>query len=449
MRISTAMIFDAGVSSMNRQSTSLLQLQQQLSTGRRMVTPSDDPVAAAQALVVSQAQDITTQYSANQSAADSALGLSDAALSGTSDLLIRVRQLAVQAGNGTLAASDRRSIAQELRSNFDQLVGLANTTDGSGQYLYSGYMGSTKPFNGSVATGVTYSGDNGQRTTQVSASRQLAISDSGSSVFQRIANGNGSFTTAYSGTNTGTGVIDGGAVTNPAAWSSVVNKNINVNFYVDNTQTPPVTYYDLVNGAGAGAGISLLTGAAAVVPTFTVGGPAPGGLRVYTSGQAIPLNNLWAGPIPAAITPSDYGIQVTLTGSPATNDSFAIAASSSQSVFTTIANLINAVENTQTSTAAGGAALSNQIGFALTNLDQAHNNILNVRAQLGSRLNEVTALGSSNSAESLQYQQTLSNLQDLDYAKAISDYTKNQMVLTAAQKSYQSIAQLSLFNYLP
>jgi flagellar hook-associated protein 3 FlgL len=445
MRISTAMIFDAGVSSMNRQSSSLLQLQQQLSTGRRMVTPSDDPVAAAQALVVAQAQDITTQYTANQGSANSALGMSDSNLSSVTDLLNRVRQLAVEAGNGTLTASDRASIGQELRSNFDQLIGYANATDGTGQYVYSGYMGSTKPFSGTVATGVTYAGDNGQRTAQVSASRQLAISDSGSSVFQRIASGNGYFATGYTGTNTGTGVVDGGAVTNPAAWNSVTNKNLNVKFYVDATKTPPVTYYDLIDST---ANVSLLTGAAPVAPTFPAAAP-PTGLRVYAAGQAIAFNNLWAGPAPAAVTPADYGIQVTITGSPATNDSFTIAPSSSQSVFTTIANLINAVENTLTGTPAGGAALSNQIGFALTNLDQANNNILNVRAEIGSRLNEVTALGSANSAQNLQLQQTLSNLQDLDYAKAISDMAKNQLGLTAAQKSFQAISQLSLFTYLP
>jgi flagellar hook-associated protein 3 FlgL len=446
MRISTSMIFDAGVSSMNRQTTSLLQLQQQLSTGRRMVTPSDDPVAAAQALMVSQAQDITTQYTANQGTANAALGLSDTTLSSVSDLVNHVRQLAVEAGNGTLTVSDKTSIAQELRANFDQLMGLANATDGTGQYLYSGFMGSTKPFSGSVANGVTYAGDNGQRLAQVSASRQLAISDSGSAIFQRIANGNGYFATGLPAApaNTGTGVIDGGTVTNPAAWNSVTNKNLAVKFYVDGTQTPPVTYYDLIDTT---ANISLLTGAAPVAPTFPLAGPTS--LRTYTAGQAIAFKNLWAGPVPPAVTPSDYGMQVVVTGSPATNDSFTIAPSTSQSVFTTMANLINALENTQTGTAAGGAVLANQVGFALTNLDQANNNILNVRAQTGSRLNEVTALGNSNSAQSLQYQQALSNLQDLDYAKAISDYTKAQMVLTAAQKSYQGIAQLSLFNYLP
>jgi flagellar hook-associated protein 3 FlgL len=317
--------------------------------------------------------------------------------------------------------------------------------------LYSGYRGNTKPFAGSVANGitaasvVTYSGDGGQRLAQVSASRQLGISDPGSDIFQNVSNGNGTFVTSFNNANAGTGIIDAGSVTNPAAWNSVANKNISANFYVDNTQTPPVTYYDLVNSAN----VSLLTGATAVVPTFTAGGPAPAGLRVYTSGQAIAVNNLWAGPVPGAIVPSDYGVQVTITGSPASGDTFSLAPSTTQSMFTTLSNLINTVENPQTSTAAGNAALANNIGFALTNLDQATNNILDVRAEIGSRMSEVSALGTANTSQSLQYQQNLSNLQDLDYAKAVSDLAQKQVGLTAAQKSFQTIAQMSLFSYLP
>ena len=455
MRISTSMIFDAGVNSINQQSADLLKLQQQIASGRKMLTPADDPVAAAQALVVTQSKDITAQYAANQATANEALNLSDSNMQSVTDILNRVRQLAVQAGNATLTNSDRESIGHELRSNFDQLLALANSTDGTGQYLYSGFRGTTKPFAGAVANAqtaasvVTYSGDGGQRLAQVSASRQLAISDPGSQIFQNVTTGNGTFVTAFNAANTGTGIVDAGNVTNPAAWNSVANKDISVKFYVDNTQTPSVTYYDLIDTT---ANVSLLTGTTPAVPTFPAVTP-PAGLRVYTDGQSIAVNNLWAPTPPAttppAISPSDYGVQVTITGSPASGDSFSIAPSTNQSMFTTLSNLINAVENPQTSTAAGVAALANNIGFALTNIDQATNNVLDVRSEIGARQNEVTALGTANSSQSLQYQQTLSNLQDLDYNKAVSDLAQKQIGLTAAQKSFQTIAQMSLFTYLP
>lgn len=549
MRISTGMIFDLGVSAMNKQTASLLHLSQQVAAGRRILTPADDPVAAARALEVQQAQDITSQYTTNQSNAKSALGLSDANLSSVNDLLTRAKELTLEGANGTLSTSDRQSIANELSANFDQLMGLANSTDGTGQYLYSGYQGNTIPFAGSVTTGVTYAGDSGQRLLQVSASRQLGVSDSGSDIFQRIPNGNGFFATGLSvpNINTGTGVIDGGSVADPAKWNTLSNSgNLQVKFWsaptgaqmvgsvdipvgglsltasnnqfnisVDGGAPLPVTvaapaaYPDAaslaaavqtgidtalgtgkatvsivtVNGANRlavtsnttpaptanvalTAASSTNTGKAALFGTPTTGNTyydlvdastgkslftdAPSATAVagstythaYSPGVPITFSGL-AGPY------GDFGASVTITGTPASGDVFTITKSTSQDIFTTLKNLITALSSPQAATPAGNAAFNNQIGFALTNLDQATNNVLRVRSLIGSRLGEVDALGNTNSALSLQYQQTLSNLQDLDYAKTYSDLTRNQTSLTAAQKSFQMTTQLSLFNYLP
>jgi flagellar hook-associated protein 3 FlgL len=286
-----------------------------------------------------------------------------------------------------------------------------------------------------VANGVTYAGDSGQRLQQASASRQVAVSDAGNDVFQRIPSGNGYFSTNYSATNIGTGVIGAGSVSDPAQWNALTDKNYEIRFWKDPAST--TTYYDIVDttthtsllGASAASAASPPTAA----PTF------PGTLGIYTSGSPIVIPGT--------------GAQVVITGTPTssgvTPDTFTIAPSTSQDVFKTLSNLINALSNPQDATPAGQAALSNQIGFALTNLDQASNNILRVQSLVGSRMNEIDALGNTNSALSLQYKTTLSNLQDIDYATAISDLARNQTSLTAAQKTFQLISQLSLFNYLP
>jgi flagellar hook-associated protein 3 FlgL len=116
-------------------------------------------------------------------------------------------------------------------------------------------------------------------------------------------------------------------------------------------------------------------------------------------------------------------------------------------VFVALAKLIGTLEAAP-GTPADDAKYMNQINFALTNIGQASNNVLRVRTGIGARMNELESLGSLNDNLSLQYQQTLSNLQDLDYAKAITDLTRNQTNLEAAQKSFAKISQLSLFNYL-
>lgn len=399
MRIATSMIFDAGVANINKQWSSLLHLQQQVASGRRILTPSDDPVAAARALEVTQSADILTQYATNQQNATSALGLAEAQLTSVNDMFARLKELTVQAGNATLSASDRKSIAFELRSRFDELLGIANAADGQGQHLFSGYMGDTQPFAGTVESGVTYSGDDGQRKLQVSATRMLEISDSGKDVFMRIRNGNGDFVTDYAAGNTGTGVIDGGSVVG--------------NFVADT--------YTISFAPSAGGLDYTVTGAVSgVVATGT-----------YRSGDAISFN----------------GASVTITGAPAAADTFTVAPSTSQSVFTTLGNLIVALES-GTTQPANAAKFTNEIGFALRDLDQANDNILRVRSMIGSRMNELESLDSVNQDLQLQYQQTLSNLQDLDYAKAISDLTRKQTDLQAAQQSFVKISQLSLFDYL-
>jgi len=202
---------------------------------------------------------------------------------------------------------------------------------------------------------------------------------------------------------------------------------------------PPVTYYDVIDTDPASPTFndSLLTAAPPVLPP----GPATG-QRVYNSGQPIVLKTQ------GAEAPFDLGGSVIVAGEPAAGDSFTLSPSSSQSVFATIAQLVGALESAITSTPKGAAKLANDVGFALTNLDQASENLLTVRARIGTRMAEIDSLANVSEDLSLQYQQTLSQLQDLDYAQAITDMQRKQLDLEAAQKSFMTTSRLSLFNYL-
>lgn len=413
MRISTAMIFNSSVSSMNEQTAAQLKLTQQISSGQRIITPADDPVAATQVLQVQQARDINSQYATNLSNAKSALGLEDAQLSSVTDILTRIQELSVQAGNSTYSDANRASLAVELRADFGQLLNIANATDGGGQYLFSGYKGSTQPFSGTVdsmiaspSSEVTYLGDDGQRTLAVAASSQLAVSDAGSNVFMRVPAGNGYFTTDYASTNTGTGVIDPGTVTDPAAWAATANKPLTLTFSV----VGATTTYAVTDSSST----TLATG-------------------TYVGGQVINL--------------ATQGISFTVSGTPADGDSFTIQASSSKSLFRSLADLIGTLETPLTDDATK-AKFRTDLSSTQANLSQATDNILKVRTAVGSRLSEVDSVTSLNGDLDLQYAQTLSSLRDLDYTKAISDLTQSQTNLEAAQKSFAVVSQLSLFKYI-
>jgi len=183
MRVSTNMMYQSGVARISDLNSALNRTMQQISTNRRVLTPADDAVAAARALDVSQAQSVNAQYGANRQNVKSSLSQEDSVLSSVSALLTNVKSTVIAAGNGSLNDTDRASLATELRGRFDELLGLANSTDGSGNYLFSGHQTATPAF-ARTAAGAQYQGDDGLRQLQVEASRLMNISDTGRRIFQ-------------------------------------------------------------------------------------------------------------------------------------------------------------------------------------------------------------------------------------------------------------------------
>lgn len=397
MRISTTQIYRQGLDAMLDQQLKLSRTQLQLSTGRRILTPSDDPAGAAQVLDLTQSLEATRQYLANGDAARARLSLEEGTLGGVGDLLQRVRELTVQANNDTQTNESRRAIAQELRGRLDELLGLANTRDANNEYLFAGHQGQAMPF---VRTGAGfgYNGDDGSRLLQVGPSTRVAVSDSGREVFQAIRNGNGVFTTLDDPANTGSGVIDPGGVTDPAAW---VPDDYTITFLT-------ATSYEVRDGGGG-----LVTSG------------------TYASGAAITFN----------------GVTLSIGGAPAAGDEFSVTPSAYQDVFTTVQDLIDALE-TPAGNPAGRARFHNAMNRALTDLDQDLGHMLEVRSRLGTRLNAVDNQRDLNDAFALILETTRSGVEDLDYAEAVSRLNRQLLALEAAQQTYVKVQGLSLFNFL-
>lgn len=311
MRISTGMIYDSGLASIQNRTSSLLRTQQQVASGRRLLNPSDDPVAAARALEVTQAQAVNLGQATTRDNAKGNLGLADTQLQSATDLMARVRELAVQGGSAALSAADRRSIATELRARFDELIGLANGRDGTGLFLFGGYQTGNKPFSGSVENGVVYGGDDGVRALGVSTSRSLAISNSGNDVFMNIKNGNGVFATGMQNEKS----ANANSVVYESALTALSNPPANVGsfelrFWVDSAGVvgpAGATYYDLVNSYNN----SLFTG---TTSTTGLGGTYT---NAYVPGTALDLSNV--GP-----PTFDYDATIYFTGAPQTGDTFSV-----------------------------------------------------------------------------------------------------------------------------
>ena len=417
MRISSKTIYDVGVGQISSLQSALARTQAQLSTGRKNLTAADDPIATARALEVTQSQAINTQLVTNRANAKGVLSLETVALASSTAILQDIKTLTVNAGNGGYTQKDRESLATELEGRLADLLGQANTADGAGGYVFSGYKSTTLPFT-QTANGAAYQGDQGQRELQVGSTRKLPISDSGSSVFENNATGNGSFVTGADPANFtrgGSGIISPGSVKDA---TQLTGHKYQIDFQVvpATPGTPKATTYTVTD----------LTLNQPVPPA-----PVPAVPQPYVSGQNITFD----------------GVQFDVKGDPADLDNFTVQPSTKQSIFTSVRDLITALRAPGDG-AAGQASLNNKLNQAHMNIDNATDNLLSIQSEVGSRLKELDYLDSSGDDLNLQYATTLSDLQEVDTVKAISLFTQQQTTLDAAQKSFKSLAGLSLFNYI-
>lgn len=397
------------VSALNTLEANVAQTQNQISTNLSFTTPSQNPVAAGAVNNYDQALAQAKQYDTNANSAQTSLSTEDSTLSQVQTSLQSLRDIALQANSGALSDSDRAGLAAQATQIQAGLVSLANTQDGNGQYIFGGFATQTQPFSQSASGSVTYNGDQGQRQAQIAAGQYVAVADNGDAVFNQIKTGNGTFTATAGAGNKGAGVLGTTTVSNPAAYDG---KPFSIQFAAVPATGTVANTYSIVNAAGVTVSSGAYTGAA--------------------NGQAIAYD----------------GLQVTLSGQPAIGDTFSVAPSTNQSIFTTVQNLITALQGSGT-TSASNAQLSNSIAGAVNNIDQALNQSSNVRAGVGARLNSITAQLSVSSSQQIQLQTSISSLQSLDYASAITKLDEQTTTLQASMQAYTITQGLSLFKYLP
>ncbi len=300
MRVSTAQLQLRGTNAMLDRQSELSKTQMQLSTGKRILSPGDDPVGSTQILPLNEVISQNKQFIVNGESAQTRLMLEDSTLGQASNIITRVSELAIQGNNGSKSATDRTIIAQEIRQLQASLMDLANTTDASGEYIFAGYNVATTPFTESPAGTFNYTGDQGQRNVQLGAAQQVSVGNPGDAVFMNIA---------YSGGGT-------------------------------------------------------------------------------------------------------------------------------QSIFQTIEGLaVNFEANVQDTT-------------SLTDINAALDNFLSVRATVGARLNTIDSQRLINDELIMQSKTTLSSIEDLDYADAVSRMNLQLIGLQASQQSFARIQNLSLFNFM-
>ncbi|KJK15694.1 flagellar hook-associated protein 3 [Pseudomonas sp. NPDC087612] len=198
MRISTSQFYETSSANYQRNFSNVVKTGQQASDNIRVRTAADDPVGAARLLQLQQQSNLIDQYDGNITNVRNSLGTSESTLNGITNILARVKELAISAGSGGYTDADRKADAQELTQLEEQLYSLMNSRDENGKYLFSGSRGDTPPYVRNADGTYTYQGDQSTLSLQVGDMLTMATNESGYSVFEQALNTSRSQTTLTS-----------------------------------------------------------------------------------------------------------------------------------------------------------------------------------------------------------------------------------------------------------
>ena len=396
MRIATANAYDAGIDALVRRQVELAEMQDRMTSGKRVAKASDDPAAAARAERALAAIGRTETSQRAVEASKVAMVQTESALGAAGEILQRARELLIAAGNASYTDAERASLAGELRSLREQLFTLANQSDGAGTYLFGGQGATQRPFVDAPG-GVQFAATGGQTRTE--ATTNLPLTTDGQAAWLSARTGNGVFVTSASSGVTGA-TIDSGRVSEPSA---LTGSDYSLQFSVSGGVT---TYAVMKDG----------------LPTAVTAAP-------YVSGQAIVVD----------------GMTMTVSGTPADGDSFDIVPSTpTLSVFGMLDGAILGLQTTGRT----GSQIAQATSQNLRDIDSVMGNLQTARAFAGEVLNRIESETGRLDDQKLASQAERSNAEDVDMVHAISEFQNRQSGYDAALKSYSMVQRLSLFQYV-
>ncbi len=396
-RISSNMMYDQSVALMLSKQSKLNHLEQQLSTGKKIVSAKDDPVGSGTAVGMDRVLAELEKLGSNANTAQNRLGLQENVLSQAGELLQQVSDLTVQANNPALSNEDRKGVANELKAIKDSLLALANTTDGSGRYLFGGAADANAPF--TVSNGiVSYNGDQTQRQVEVAPGTFIKDALPGSEIFMRVRTGDGTVDGAAASVNTGQAVLTDISRDGSGSWDG---SSYSLHFTAADT-------YEVRDARNA------------VIGTGT-----------YASGEDITFE----------------GLRVRIEGTPAAGDTFNAGQAGTRDVFATIDQLVQTLQM-DTSTQAGRTAQQNALQGSIRDVRRASELMIDARAAGGAQLAAADDAASLREANTVTLKTSLSQMRDLNYADAIGQYKLEGAALQAAQTIFTQMQSMSLFNMI-
>lgn len=419
MRISSNQIFNIANDSIGQANQAVVRTQQQLSTGRRVLNPSDDPVASTKILSINKELADVTQFERNINTAKNNLVLEESILNGVNNIITRIQELSVQAANtATLSENEYTALSNEVDSRLDELTNLLNSQNANGDYIFGGYKSTTAPFTGGANAGFNYLGDEGQQFIKVANNTTIAASDSGKEIFVDIDSARNTIFTKANPTNRSIpeAEISIGQVVDQDLYDDFYPEDIVITFNQDNAIAPPGKNF---------------TARERSTDRIIVAN------QTYLQGNEIEIQgvNFRISGSPASATPTQAG------------DQFFIESTQKQDILTTVARFSEAMK-IYDGTEEAREILSEAVATTISNLSNAQTSVLETVANLGARFNTLDSTEQLHLDSKLISQELLSSLRDIDYAEAAARLSSQTLILEAAQASFVRVTRLTLFSQL-
>ncbi|MEO9945596.1 flagellar hook-associated protein FlgL [Paraglaciecola sp.] len=407
MRISTAQLYDRSIQAVLENQSDLSDVQLQLSSGKKLLTPADDPVGAAQVIRLTEEIDQINQFKVNNNLLNNSLEQEETVLGSVNDAIDRARVLMVQSGNGIFNADDKRAIAIEIEEIRDQVFDLMNTQNSAGEYIFAGYQSESPAFSfnaSSPGNKYNFEGDNGFNEIKISDSVNLQVNNSGFDVFENVSARN-------------TASITGSVGLTDSSMQIAEQANFE-KFHESN--------YDAVNLANNEFRLTIVS--ATEVEVTNVGTGAVLDTVDFESGSGFLYQ----------------GLEFNISGTTGDSVDFELAPPEKKNIAETLNDFVIALSNEDLSDSDFQEALTD----ALTGADNALTSIGESVSAIGARMNVADSVLASNLNLQIANQTARANIEEVDYAEAVSELSRQETALQAAQSTFSLVTGTSLFDYL-
>ena len=407
MRISTGQLYDRTIQSVLDNQANLSDVQQQLASGKKLLRPSDDPVGAAQVIRLTEQIELINQYKKNNNMLVNSLEQEETVLKSANVGIDRARVLMIQSGNGIVGTEDRKAIAIEISQIKDQMFDLMNSRNPSGEYIFAGFQ-SGEPafaFNPS-ATGnkYTFEGDGGENKIQISDTIRQQMNNSGLDIFENVLS---RLKSTISG----------------SVGATNVSLNVQGQKAFDKFHD---TNYDAVTPANNQFQVSILSATQAQITNLGTG--AVFDTVDFSSGSTFLYK----------------GLELNITGNPGDTVNFQLESPQKKNIAEILNDFVNAMNNENIADGDFDEALAD----VLAGVDNSQTSIANAVSKIGARRNSADSVFASNLDLEISNKSARSNIEEVDYAEAVSELSRQETALQAAQSTFSRVTGTSLFDYI-